>query len=43
MKFRHLVTASALLTLASAAAEEQDMLDFVDPLIGTSDGGMYKL
>lgn len=43
MKFRHLLTASVLGALASAASDEEDILDFVDPLIGSVEGGNFEI
>ena len=41
MKLRHLLIASALSGLASAAPDEEDILELVDPLIGSAEGGRY--
>ena len=39
MKFRHLVAAVTLPSLSALAQDPDDILEYVDPLIGTVDGG----
>ena len=40
MQLRHLLAVAALQATRVAAQEDQDFMQYVDPLTGTVDGGM---